>query len=89
MRSVLVLCVCLLTACSTPAVKCERHLTPINVPERSIADALALAGKANDASSPIGTAAQPHGAPPRNAAGQSDLNGRAVLRPRTGGEGSP
>lgn len=41
MRSVSVLCACLLTACSTQAVRCERHLTPINIPKRPIANALA------------------------------------------------
>lgn len=37
MRSVAVLSACLLAACSTQAVRCERHLTPINVFERPVA----------------------------------------------------
>jgi hypothetical protein len=88
MRSLFVVCVCLLTACSTQAVRCDRHLSPINVPQRPIADALAPAGKSNDTSQ-IGTAAQPRGARPANAPGQSDRSGRAVSRSGTGGEGSP
>jgi hypothetical protein len=89
MRSVFVACVCLLTACSTQAVRCDRHLTPINVPQRPIADALAPRAKSNDASSQIGTAAQPHGARQANAPGQSDRNDRAVSRPAAASEGSP
>lgn len=41
MRAVFAVCVCLLTACSTESVRCERHLTPINIPKRPIANALA------------------------------------------------
>ena len=40
MKSVLVLCAFFLTACSTQAVRCERHLTPINVPRRPVMDAI-------------------------------------------------
>lgn len=41
MRTVTVVCACLLTACSTQAVRCERHLTPINVPKRPIGEIIA------------------------------------------------
>ena len=41
MRAVFVVCLCLLTACSTESLRCERHLTPINIPKRPIANALA------------------------------------------------
>jgi len=41
MRSVWFICACLLTACSTDPVHCERHMTAINVPQRPTADALA------------------------------------------------
>jgi hypothetical protein len=48
MRCVFVLCASLLTACSTQVVRCERHLTPINVLEHPIAGAPAAdLGKAN------------------------------------------
>ena len=47
MRSTFVLCACLLTACSTQAVRCERHLTPINVPQRPFADAPASSRPGN------------------------------------------
>ena len=40
MRFMLVLCAFFLTACSTQAVRCDRHLTPINVPRRPVADAV-------------------------------------------------
>lgn len=89
MRSVFVACVCLLTACSTQAVRCDRHLTPINVPQRPVADALAQRAKSDEAGSHSGTAAEHHDARPANAPGQSDRNGRAVSKPRTDGEGAP
>lgn len=50
MRSALILFACLLTACSTQAVRCERHLTPINVLERPTAD---VAPGHSEASVPI------------------------------------
>lgn len=89
MRLLFVVCVCLLTACSTQAVRCDRHLTPINVPRRPIAGALAPRAKSTEVSSQIGTTAQPHGARSANATGQSDRNGRAVSRPGAGSAGSP
>jgi len=39
MRAVSVVCACLLTACSTQTVRCERHLAPINIPKQPVADA--------------------------------------------------
>lgn len=81
MRSVFIACLCFLTACSTQAVRCDRHLTPINVPRRPVAGARAPRAESNDASPEIGAAAQPHGARPASAPGQSDRNGRAVSRP--------
>jgi hypothetical protein len=72
MRSVLVLCVSLLTACSTQAVRCERHLTPINVPRRPVADPFAdqskeVSGERRDATASHGTrrmnAGRPSGEP--------------------------
>lgn len=89
MRWVFVACACLLTACSTQAVRCDRHLTPINVPQRPVAGALAPRAKSNDASSQSGGAVQPHGARPATAPAQSDRNGRAVSSSGADGEGSP
>ena len=46
MRPLIVACVCLLTGCSRETVRCDRHLTAINVPNRSFAEASAPASAA-------------------------------------------
>jgi hypothetical protein len=50
MRPFIVACVCLLTGCSTQSVRCDRHLTAINVPSRPIAGASAPASAAKRSS---------------------------------------
>lgn len=85
-RSVFVLCAFLLTACSTHAVRCERHLTPINVPKRPIGLAVAPSdGK--DASARIGAVKSSQGAQRAKA---NDASGHAKQpAPASGGEGMP
>lgn len=39
MRVTLVLLISLLTACSSEALRCEKHLTPINPPQKLLGDA--------------------------------------------------
>lgn len=50
MRPLIVACVCLLTGCSTESVRCDRHLTAINVPSRTLAGVSAPARAAKQAS---------------------------------------
>jgi hypothetical protein len=70
MRAVLVMCACLLAACSTESVRCERHLTPINPSRRPIADAPSPGHpEGSSARSPV--ASQPSGTPRTKAAAKS------------------
>ena len=75
MRSAVIVCVCLLTACSTQSVRCDRHLTPINVPQRPIAG--------------IGAAGPPHDTRQANAVAPSVRRSGAASRPAAAREGSP
>jgi len=75
MRFAFVACVCLLTACSTQAVRCDRHLTPINVPQRPLAG--------------IGAAGPPLDPRRANAPAQSERRSGAALRSAAAREGSP
>jgi len=68
MRAVAVVCACLLTACSTQAVRCERHLIPINIPRQPIADAPAP-GQPEGASANARSASKPAAAMPENRTG--------------------
>jgi hypothetical protein len=70
MRFVSVMCACLLTACSTQTVRCERHLTPINVPRRPISDALAPT-QAKEASAEIHGTTKPERTQRATADGES------------------
>ena len=85
MRSLAVLSACLLTACSTQAVRCERHLTPINVLERSIADRAPSHSK--EASAQVLGATGSHDTRRMNADRQSREPKRRTLA--AGGEGTP
>ena len=84
MRSVSVLCACLLTACSTQAVRCDRHLTPINVPERPVAEAPAR-GQPGRANAQIRGVTQSGGTPRT----KSHAQPAAPTRPASGPERSP
>ena len=84
MRSVFVLGTCLLTACSTQAVRCERHLTPINVLERAITGAPAPGGPGKRKTE-IRSATQSDGTPRATANAESV----APKQPAPGPEGSP
>ena len=84
MRSVFVLCASLLTACSTQAVRCERHLTPVNVLERPIAGARAP-GEPGKTKAEIRSATQSGGTPRATAHAESV----APKQPAPGPEGSP
>ena len=90
MRAVFVLCICLLTACSTETVRCERHLTPINIPKRPIANALAP-GQPEGSTTPARGARKSDGTPRATAAAQSVPPKRPALAPApsTDHEGSP
>ena len=86
MRSVWVICVCLLTACSTDPVRCERHLTAINVPQRPTADALAP-DRAKEASARNPGAAESRGTSRVNAEHRSGEP--KVVKPVAVGKGAP
>lgn len=85
MRSASVLFACLLTACSTQAVRCDRHLTPINVLERPIADLAPRHSK--EASTPIRGATQSYGSRRMNA-DRPSADPKHPMR-AAGGEGTP
>ena len=70
MRAVLVMCACLLAACSTQILRCERHLTPINPSRRPIADA-PLPGHPQGSSTRGPAVSQPSGTPRAKADPQS------------------
>ncbi len=70
MRAVFVVCVCLLTACSTESVRCERHLTPINIPKRPIANTLAP-GQPEESNAQVRGARKSDGTPRAKAAAES------------------
>ena len=88
MRAVFVVCVCLLTACSTQIVRCERHLTPINIPKRPIASALAP-GQPEGSNAQVRGARKSDGTPRTKAAAQSVAPKRPAPTPSTDDEGSP
>ena len=90
MRALFVVCVCLLTACSTQTVRCERHLTPINIPKRPIASALAP-GQPEGSSGQARAVRRSDGTPRATAAAQSVSPKRPALAPvpSTDSEGSP
>jgi len=75
MRSAVIVCVCLLTACSTQSVRCDRHLTPINVPQRPIAGS--------------GAAGPSHERRQANAVAPSVRRSGVASRPAAATEGSP
>lgn len=85
MRSVAALCACLLTACSTQAVRCERHLTPINVPERPNADLAPSHSK--EASAQVLGATESHDTRRMTVGRQAREAKRPTLA--AGGEGTP
>ena len=85
MRSVSVLCACLLTACSTQAVRCERHLTPINIPQRPTADLVPSDPK--EARTPIRGATESHDTRRMNADRHSGQPKHPTLA--ADGEGTP
>lgn len=75
MRVIAAACVSLLTACSsTHSVRCDRHLTPINVPRRPLADALAPRSQAKEM---------------KEASESEEPKSRGLPKLAAGGEGSP
>ena len=90
MRVVFVMCVCLLTGCSAQTVRCERHLTPINIPKPPIANALAP-GQPEGSSTRARGAGRSDGAPRPTAGAQSVAPKGPALAPArsTDHEGSP
>ena len=90
MRVVFVVCVCLLTACSTETVRCERHLTPINIPKRPIANALPP-GQPEGSRTQARGVRRSDGAPRTKAGAQSVSPQRPAVAPApsTDHEGSP
>ena len=85
MRSVFVLCACLLTACSTQSLRCARHLTPINRLQRPSAR-MSAPHQVEDAAAISGA---------MDSQGKQPMSGGRVPaqpkhpRPAVGGEGMP
>jgi hypothetical protein len=50
MRPLILACLCLLAGCSTQTVRCDQHLTAINVPSRPLASAVTPASAAKQPS---------------------------------------
>jgi hypothetical protein len=53
-KSLIVLSLTFLAACSTPAVRCDQHLRPINVPQRTVSGQGSRGKNANASSQSIG-----------------------------------
>jgi hypothetical protein len=86
MRAEFVVCVFLLTACSTQIVRCERHLTPINIPKRPIANALAP-GQPERSSARTHSAPKSGGTPRTKVAAEPGAPNKPA--PAAGAQGSP
>ena len=88
MRAMFLLCACVLTACSTQTVRCERHLTPINVPRHPLTNALAPS-QPEGSRAPLPSTTQSGGTPRTKAAAESVAPKRPGPAPSTDDRGSP